>query len=76
MRKIVNKIEIKLQFSYVVLSQHEHHAAADTYFMIPLSIYKNNTIALNLNLAKNMMLLPGPPAGAIKYSYYGCYYNN
>ena len=30
-RMIVSKIEIKLQFSYMVQAQFEHHTAADTH---------------------------------------------
>ena len=30
-RTIVSKIEIKLQFPYVVPTQYEHHTAAETH---------------------------------------------
>ena len=44
---IVNKIEKKLQFPYVIKAQYEHRTAADTIYNT--TVHKNKTnIALNV----------------------------
>ena len=50
----MSQIEIKLQFPYIVPTQHEHRRAADTHLQYNCIVHKNKT-----NVALNLMLTVG-----------------
>jgi len=49
---IVSKIEIKMQFTYVVQAQYEHRTVADAHLQYHCTVHKNN---IALNVAKQLV---------------------